>query len=287
MSRYDDEQFLLWFTRPTPTWLELSAAARGVAISVAMELNPRTGALTLRKGLASLAVLVRIPWETLEPALAELIAAGKLAWDGSNFSLSDPEYGERRRKTSADRMREKRERERQSSPPPPSCDASDACDVTSVTPIPCDAGDAPSYLISSDLISDRKIPEEIPSARARAPDPPVSTGPPPWFGEAIETVEAQTGEKLRLADSWLRYSGHRTNKGLPKNQQDAVYWLTTVMVPEARKERRDESSRREREAKRTTGQPVFEQPQKLTPDEQRKLAEQIPMRRRSRPTEAA
>jgi hypothetical protein len=73
--------------------------------------------------------------------------------------------------------------------------------------------------------------------------------PPAWFGEAIATVEVQTGETIRPSDSWLRYSGHRAGKGIAKTPQDAVYWLTTVMVPEARKERRDASDRREREAK--------------------------------------
>lgn len=73
--------------------------------------------------------------------------------------------------------------------------------------------------------------------------------PPEWFGAALETVENQTGEKLRPPDSWLRYSGHRAGKGIAAGQQDAVYWLATVMVPEARKERRAESDKRDRDAK--------------------------------------
>lgn len=77
----------------------------------------------------------------------------------------------------------------------------------------------------------------------------TETDRPDWFASAIETVEAQTGESLRPAESWLRYSGHRATVGKPKGQQDAVYWLTTVMVPEARKERRDESDKRERQSK--------------------------------------
>lgn len=244
MSRYDDERFLLWFTRPTPTWLELSAAARGVAISVAMELNPRTGELTLRKGLASLATLLRLPWEVVEPAVAELIAAGKLEWDGARFALRDPEFADRRRKSSADRMRDKRTRDRTPSQPPPS-DACDASDVTPVTDTPGDAGDVTSSLVLSDL----KIgspPEEIPSARATDPDRPA------WFDAVCDTVEFQLpGEKIDRPLCWLRYHGHRTAPESRKamSKADLQYWLTAVDIPEARKARRAAERERERDAK--------------------------------------
>lgn len=99
---------------------------------------------------------------------------------------------------------------------------------------------------SSDLVS--ADPDQPVKSSMRAREAPPDE-PPAWFGAALLTIEMQTGEQLRPADSWLRYSGHRANKGMPQNQQDAVYWLTTVMVPEARKERLDASARREREAK--------------------------------------
>ena len=75
------------------------------------------------------------------------------------------------------------------------------------------------------------------------------TDPPAWFAGTIETIETQTGEKLRPAEAWLRYSGHRRNKGMAPSPTDAVYWLTTVMVREAREERQAESRQRERDAK--------------------------------------
>ncbi len=196
MSRYDDEHFLLWFTRPTPTWLELSAEARGVAISVAMALNPKTGELTLRKGLASLARLVQIPWEKLEPALAELIAADKLIWDGSRFVLSDPEFASRRRKTSADRMRDKRDRDRTPStvPTPPVSDACDASDVTAVTQDPCDACDAPSSLVLSSLVLDQDLSDAREAPGSSHPD---ATAPPPtWWDGIIATLTMSMGEAL-------------------------------------------------------------------------------------------
>lgn len=135
-------------------------------------------------------------------------------------------------------------------------------------------GDVP-ISISSSLsdLEEIKIPEANPSAR-------VSTEAPAWFGEALATVEDSTGEKLRPADSWLRYAGHRAGKGIPKSQQDAVYWLTTVMVPEARKERRAESDKRERDVKfdKLREKPTaFVEPQKYAPGELEDLAKRFPM----------
>jgi hypothetical protein len=298
MSRYDDEPFMLWFTRPTATWLELSAEARGVAISIAMTMaTGQSGSLTLRKGLPSLARVVQIPWEKLEPALSELIAAGKLEWDGSRFVLFDPEYADRKRKSSADRMRDKRSKDAAKaapapdSPPPSSPrprDASDARDVTSVTAVtdpPCDVSDAPSNLISSDLISDQ-IPEEIPSARARpAPSAPDPQGPEPeWWAGVLTTIGMDTGVHLPGRESWLRYAGHRASKAQregrpqPATQADAVHWLATVLVPEARKAREQERRQRDRDAKfdrPRAGPPAPGDTQKITDSQAKAFAEQI------------
>lgn len=43
-----------------------------------------------------------------------------------------------------------------------------------------------------------------------------------------------TGIALPVAEAWLRYDGHRAGKGIAPTAKDAQYWLTTVMVPEAR-----------------------------------------------------
>lgn len=92
---------------------------------------------------------------------------------------------------------------------------------------------------------------------------PEVAPPPTWFTDAIGTVEMQTGETLRPAEAWLRYSGHRAGKGISPNQRDAVYWLTTVMVPEARKEREQSAARREREARFAQPQPPVRKPRVL------------------------
>ncbi len=51
-----------------------------------------------------------------------------------------------------------------------------------------------------------------------------------------------TGITLPVAEAWLRYAGHRAGKGIAPTAADAQYWLTTVMVPEAREVTRRSAS---------------------------------------------
>ncbi len=273
MSRYDDEPFLLWFTRPTPTWLDLSAEARGVAISVAMEIGlGKSGGITLRKGLRSLETLIRIPWEKLEPAIAELVAAGKLTWDGSKFFLFDPEYAERKRKTSADRMRDLRARK---------SDARDVTSVTAVTDTTRDAGDVTSNLISSDLILDPD--QDLKSTGSAKTDPSTR---PSWFDDACDTVEMQTGETIDRPAAWLGYYGHRASPESAKgmSRPDALYWLTKVDVRDAKKDRQAAADKRAREAKwdrdreRQRGPAPGDPPPKPTAAESKAFADELARR---------
>lgn len=195
MSRYESEPFIPWYTTPTVGWLELSAAARGVLISVAMHMS-RDGEISLRRGLPSLAVLLRLPWEDVEPALGELVAAGKLQWDGAAFVLRDPDHAERKRPTSAERTRAWRER-RSSAPPPPSSGVPSVTsrDVTGVTVTSsdvrvtaCDVGDVASNLISS--LSD--LPDRIEDPDR---DPPRALPPPlDPAGSELAVIHARAGE---------------------------------------------------------------------------------------------
>ena len=262
---YDDEEFIPWYREETPGWIELSMAERGALVSIAMRLNRKTGELPLRRGLESLAVLLRTPWGELEPLLRRLLDLGKLSWDAERLTLFDPEHAHRRRRTSADRMRDKRERDRASEPPPSSRDACDASDARDVTPKQ-EGGVTPlsSPLISSDLKSGRESAE-----REGPPDPPD------WFRSACESVAQQTGEAIEIRPAWLRYWGHRKTSGKRMAQPDAVYWLTTVDAKEAAKERRDRADKRENYARSREGPPL---PPKPTPEQSKKFAEELAQR---------
>jgi len=221
---YDEERYLPWYRRPTPTWLELSIAARGVLVSVAMELNDATGTLFLRRGLSSLATMLRVSLAELEPALAELLEAGKLKWDPDSQTLSDPEYLDRKRPTSTERVRKHRSR--------------NAGNVTSVSDPPCNGETVSSSLLFSSL-SDSDL--------SLGSGSPSSTDPPAWWGDACELVEQNTGVTLERGPAWLRYWGHRTKSGKRIAKPDAIYWLTSVDVKELAKAREEARHREQRD----------------------------------------
>lgn len=224
----EHDEWIPWYVEDTPGWLELSLAARGAMEGIARKLNKKTGKLHLRRGLSSLALLLHCRWEELEPALAELIVKGKVTWDGSAFVLADPEYIERKRRSGADRMADSRANRKR--------DASDVADVAPAASPPSQASrvtDVTDVLISSDLLSSGSG-SQIAS-------------PPEWWGVVCDQVDQNHGVTLNRGGAWLGYWGHRTDKGRPVNQADALSWLTRVDVPALRKEREDARHRADRD----------------------------------------
>ena len=100
---------------------------------------------------------------------------------------------------------------------------------------------------SESLISDPD-PTRDPPSEVRMLAAPESAGPPDWFGTAVEVIAMGTGVELPVSEAWLRYDGHRAGKGIAPTPKDAQYWLTTVMVPEARELLRRAARDRERDA---------------------------------------
>lgn len=137
--------------------------------------------------------------------------------------------------------------------------------------------EVPTSTFNSDLRSgsEIKIPEEIPSARAR-PDP--TAPPPPWWDAVLATVGMNTGVDLPGGEAWLRYAGHRAGKALPATQSDGLYWLTTVMVPEARKALGEAARQRDRDAKfdrQRAGPGTTTEPLRETPAQSKAFAEEL------------
>jgi len=118
--------------------------------------------------------------------------------------------------------------------------------------------------------------------------------PPDWWESVCETITFQTGEKLPAGEAWLRYAGHRGEKRGAPERGHATYWLTTVMVREARETRekarrqddRDAKFDKEREKVRA-GPPNPFEPRVISEAEQRELVEKFPMPIRRRPRGAA
>lgn len=231
---HDDRKFRPWYTPDTARWLRLSLAARGLIAELLRKWDDR-GEIRAESA-EDIAILLRLSLSEVEPALDECIKAGRLQWDGTGGVLRDPDFPARMRRSSAERMRDKRRRDAERAAGVTDVTPRDACDVTSVTSNPVTGRDVTSPLLSSDLISSSREGE-----REREAPPDKA---PDWFVAVCEAVAMDTGERFAVPEAWLRYSNHRATKGMPVNDRDARYWLGTVMVPEARKERRAESDRR-------------------------------------------
>lgn len=87
----------------------------------------------------------------------------------------------------------------------------------------------------------------------------VTHDPPPWFLSAVGTVEMGTGIEIDRGAAWLRYEGHRAQKGITPSEGDARYWLTTVLVREAAQDR-DRRRQREDASDRSHLRPVPDPP---------------------------
>lgn len=231
-------EWIPWYCDDSAGWLELSLAARGAAEGIARKMGKGRSQLHLgSRGLRGLAVLLHCRWEELEPALRELTTGDHprylLAED--ERVLIDPQHEERRRPTSRERMAKHRAAKASEPPlPAPSPREEDQIrreesrsDVTPVTVTPSDGSDA------------RDVTGVTPPC-------------PEWFAVTAQGVIENTGERFGVPEAWIRYHGHRRNKGIATNANDASYWLGTVMVPEARKERQAKSEREQNRRDRVT-----------------------------------
>jgi hypothetical protein len=271
----DRGEWIPWYCDDSPGWLELSLAARGAAEGIARKMGRSRGELHLgSRGLKGLAVLLRCTWEELEPAMRELTTGEhpRFLLSADARVLIDPEHESRRRPTSAERVRRHRKSDR-----PLTADVTPVT-VTSVTTdhvTHVTGASVSSPLLSSDLISSSADQKNL-TGGSGAPPPDKA---PEWFVDLVQAICDDTGEKFAVHEAWIRYSGHRATKGIAPSAQDARYWLGTVMVPEARKERRAESDRRLNQQRRD-GPPAV---QRETPEQAkefaRKLAERVAARK--------
>jgi hypothetical protein len=142
-----------------------------------------------------------------------------------------------------DRMRKSRAKRRGADAV--TCDTTVTGDV-GYAPVTCDSRVTHTFvpisisLNSSDLSSGSLTHA---SERAGETDTPPTLAPlgdaaPPWWGVAVETVEANTG--LRISDragAWLEYRASRERKHWAPSQRDATGWLAAVARSEASRSR--------------------------------------------------
>lgn len=78
--------------------------------------------------------------------------------------------------------------------------------------------------------------------------------PPAWFDGVLATVRDTYSVELAKAQAWVRYAAHRASKSqregrpYPPSREDALHWLSTVMVKEAADDRAKARDRADRDA---------------------------------------
>jgi hypothetical protein len=105
-----------------------------------------------------------------------------------------------------------------------------------------------------------------------------ATPPPDWWAGTLATIEQNTGVKIPAGESWLRYAGHRGDKGGPPTPGHATYWLTSVVVKEARDKREADRRQAERDAKFDRSRSGPEPPPKPTPEQSKQFAAELAAR---------
>ncbi len=245
----EHDEWIPWYVEDTPGWLELSLGARGAMEGIARKLNRKTGQLALRRGLSSLAILLHVRWDELEPALAELIAKGKITWDGSLFVLFDPDYLERKRRSGADRMADLRSR-RKSTPPPPVTDVTSQASLSSPASHVTDRDgcDSCSSLLSSDLISSDLRSEIASSGVILDRTAPLE----PDAGVVFDTIATNrhVGQEPEVA--WTNFTGHFAGQHFPSREAVLGRWQKWVsqQAVYSAKERDKDRSREDAAAER-------------------------------------
>ena len=278
MSR-DRGDWIPWYCEDSPGWLELSLVARGAAEGIARKMGRNRSELHLgSRGLRGLATLLRCRWEELEPALAELLSPGpngedpRLVYDEERRVLTDPDHETRRRPSSAERVA--RHRATKTEPPgPPDVTPVTVTSVTSDSVTPVTGVRVTSPLLSSDLISSPADQDHLAGQKGVGAG---ASSAPPWFDDVLEVIAMDTGERLAKGEAWLRYAGHRASKRERPERDHAIYWLTTVMVQEAKDAREEAHRRRERDEQRdrARGAPPPPKPRQ-TPEEAQRKAQQL------------
>ena len=108
---HENERWIKVYTRDTGGWLDLSWQARGLALELSRKLDA-DGKLPLgRRGLQSLAGVVRGRWEDLCPFVDELLTDGRFEVLEGNV-LWDPEHKTRQSAVSSAALRKKTQRDR-------------------------------------------------------------------------------------------------------------------------------------------------------------------------------
>ena len=193
---HENERWIKVYTRDTGGWLELSWQARGLALELSRKLDA-DGKLPLgRRGIQSLAGVVRGRWEDLRPFVDELLTDGRFEVLEGNV-LWDPEHKTRQSAVSSPALRKKLQRYRDAL----------SRDVTL------------SHAASRDVTRGHESHDQIRSEEIRSEEIP----PTPRGGGLVLGLDGEGGEAWQ---AWKVGVGRATGKPVsdlhPRDKQDLV-----------------------------------------------------------------
>lgn len=112
-TRWQDERYVRFYTRDTVAWACMRWEAKCV-IGLVMRKLSRAGMLELgQDGIAGLAKLIDVPFEVVEPGMAELLKRGTFALNAHTGRLVMPNYVRAQEASASDRLRKQEQRERE------------------------------------------------------------------------------------------------------------------------------------------------------------------------------
>ncbi len=112
--RWEDEKFIKVYTRDTVDWLCLSFEAQGLLLLLLRKVD-RAGILDVgNRGLRGIATAIGHPgrWDTIEPAIKELLADGTIAFTNDVVVVGNFVEAQEAKQTDAARQRTKRQKDR-------------------------------------------------------------------------------------------------------------------------------------------------------------------------------
>lgn len=247
---YEDEKFIKVYTRDTAAWLALPWQCRGLMLEISRKIPQLTGELSLgRKGLATLAALLRAEWSEIEPYVRELIADGRIEYDEQQQLIRDPQHVERQTAIASTARRSQDYREREKSARPPRKPRKTKGKV-SVTQRHADdtPSDAESLLDETRL--DQTRTDQSENARAReAPSDGLVRSDLPLLDDArakYDTIASVRRLDTPIEDTWLAFCGHHAG-GMFGSRDGVLGKFQKWLIDQAKRDEKDRGERRARE----------------------------------------
>ena len=195
---WSNEDYVRMYTRETDDDLALSWQALALWRAMLCRFD-RSGLLATRRGNRGLAAMVRMPFEVVDPAIAELVSDGRVRAIASGYFA--PNFVEAQGATKSDKQRQKESREKRASNARAMPDVTSRDGAVTIRDENVTTGHTPSH------------PVTLTSASSADPDPLLSEAPAPTRpnslarGNSFEAESARHRAKGHLAEAtWQRLS---------------------------------------------------------------------------------